>query len=598
MNWSRKTGWIAMLLAVLLTLSVFAPQAMAADYPTAAYYKTVEVKYAFVAIDAMVNVRMQPNTDSRKLGRLNKGEGCQIIGESGDWWQIDYNGENGYVLKELMEVHVVVDDAEMIVEDPLEASFSGLTAPGILQYQNDYKVNGVVVSNIPLVEVVVEIYNLRTLTVDRSAAESFKREDNVYEYDLSNLAKKLSFNEVDPGEKKLIVRVSSANETAVVSETFFYVYMYGAGTQYTEEVHMTDDCKIYATTGKVKKLTDRNYKNGIVLDGEDDSITVTLPADRIPEGLLLCWVTAPDNVTITQLDADGNAIETINETNDSDMIHFYYELLGNTREIVITTTDDDRELCELRVYEMDKVADTVQQWEELPEKVDLLVVSTHQDDELLFFGGTIPYYIAQGKTVAVVYMANCSRNRYAEALDGLWSCGLKYHPIFVGFVDKRINDYQETVNLWGMETTENALVDIIRKYQPEVIVTHDVNGEYGHNQHKVTCAAVQSAVTKAGDPAISTQSAEQYGTWTPKKLYIHLYEDNALLMDVYDDPEAGINGLSMTQIATIGYSKHVSQQNYYTMEVHGVKYDNRKYGLAFTTVGEDVEKNDFFENID
>ena len=33
------------------------------------------------------------------------------------------------------------------------------------------------------------------------------------------------------------------------------------------------------------------------------------------------------------------------------------------------------------------------------------------------------------------------------------------------------------------------------------------------------------------------------------------------------------------------------------LDDHGVRYDNRKYGLAFTTVGQDVEKNDFFENI-
>ena len=205
---------------------------------------------------------------------------------------------------------------------------------------------------------------------------------------------------------------------------------------------------------------------------------------------------------------------------------------------------------------------------------------------------------AQGKTVAVVYMANCSRLRYAEALDGLWSCGLQYHPVFVGFKDKLVDDYDDAVKLWGMDETVNTLVDIIRKYQPEVIVTHDVKGEYGHNQHKVTCAAVQSAVTKAGDPAVSTASAEEYGTWTPKKLYIHLYKENSLTMSVYDEPNEEFGGMTMTQVASVGYSKHVSQQDYFSMGEHGVRYDNRKYGLAFTTVGQDVEKNDFFENID
>ena len=33
------------------------------------------------------------------------------------------------------------------------------------------------------------------------------------------------------------------------------------------------------------------------------------------------------------------------------------------------------------------------------------------------------------------------------------------------------------------------------------------------------------------------------------------------------------------------------------MEHHGKKYDNTKFGLTYTTVGLDVEKNDFLENI-
>ncbi len=596
MNRSRRIGWMAMLLVVLLALPVFAPQAFAADHLNAAYYKMVDIQYAYVAVEAKVNVREKPNAESRKVGQLKEGEGCPIVGEAKDWWQVEYNGGTAYVLKELMEVRIVSEEVEMIVEDPLTASFSGLTAPGILDYDNNYKVSGIITSNIPLVDVTVEIYNLRTFSVDRSASVKLKREDKIYEYDLKNLAKDLSFDELAPGEKNLIVRASSANETAVVSETFFYVYT--DGDNYAEPLHMTGDCEIKSTTGKVSRLTDRNYRDGIDLNGESDNITITLPEDRIPEGIMICWITAPSSMKVTQYSEDGAVLETINEKNEAGMIHFYYELMGNTRKIVIETEDKGKTLSELRVYELNKVSEVVQKWEPLPEKIDLLVVSTHQDDELLFFGGTIPYYSMQGKTVGVVYMANCSRNRYSEALDGLWSCGLKYHPIFIGFEDKRIADYQETVKLWGMETTENALVDIIRQYQPEVIVTHDVNGEYGHNQHKVTCAAVRSAVTKAGDPAVSPESAQQYGTWTPKKLYIHLYEDNALTMSVYDEPSEAAHGLTMTEVATIGYSKHVSQQGYYTMERDGVKYDNRKYGLAFTTVGEDVEKNDFFENID
>lgn len=217
---------------------------------------------------------------------------------------------------------------------------------------------------------------------------------------------------------------------------------------------------------------------------------------------------------------------------------------------------------------------------------------------MLFFGGTIPYYAAQGKTVGVVYMADCGRMRYAEALDGLWSSGLEYHPVFVGFKDEYSTSYDKALELWGQSNTENTLAALIRKYKPEVIVSHDVNGEYGHPQHKVTSALVQSAVAKATDPTVDPASAEQYGLWQPKKLYIHLYDEKKITMEVYDEPIEAAGGLTATEMATIGYSKHVSQQKDFSMEEHGVRFDNRKYGLAFTTVGDDEAKNDFFEHID
>jgi len=44
-------------------------------------------------------------------------------------------------------------------------------------------------------------------------------------------------------------------------------------------------------------------------------------------------------------------------------------------------------------------------------------------------------------------------------------------------------------------------------------------------------------------------------------------------------------------------NEHASQLKYYAVKSHGT-YDNSKFGLYFTTVGEDVEKNDFLEHID
>ena len=586
----RRTAlWLALVMLVLSCAS----GALAADGLNAAHYKLVTVQRGTVLGENKANVREKPNADSDRLGRIATGESVLVTGEEGDWWQVEFEGETGYVRKDLLTITESEEEVPVIVEEPLEATLSGLTPPTILQYRNEYRVEGTITSNIPLTGVTVEIYNERTFSVDRSAADELDRDDKIKEYDLDDIAGDISFRKLDPGEKKLVISVQSANDSVVLCELPFYVYT--DGDPYTSETHMTDDCRLEPDKGR---LTDGEYDEALVFEDENSALTITLPENRTAEGLALHWATAPASVNISFLGADDAVIENIVQANETGMIHFWYEVDEAVRKIVVSTADAGKALCEVRVYEKDRVAETVQKWQEMPEKLDLLVISTHQDDEMLFFGGTIPYYAAQGKKVGVVYMADCGRERYAEALDGLWSCGLEYHPIFVGFEDEYADSYDEALELWGQSNTENTLAALIRKYKPEVIVTHDVNGEYGHPQHKVTSAMVQSVVTKAVDPTVDPASAEQYGLWEPKKLYIHLYEEKQITMEAYDQPMEAFDGLTATEVATIGYSKHVSQQDDFSMEKHGVRYDNRKYGLAYTTVGDDEAGNDLFENID
>ena len=50
-------------------------------------------------------------------------------------------------------------------------------------------------------------------------------------------------------------------------------------------------------------------------------------------------------------------------------------------------------------------------------------------------------------------------------------------------------------------------------------------------------------------------------------------------------------------LAKEGFDKSKSQQAYFSMERHGNLYDNHLFGLYYTSVGPDVQKNDFMENI-
>ena len=589
----KRWNIMGTLAAALAAILLCAPCARATDQETAAYYKDVEVKVGVITAEAKVNMRREPNTKAGILVRIQPGETVDVLDDSDEkWLKVKYDGEVGYVSADFVEVSSYMDQQPVIIEDPLEVTASNLALPTLLEHRASFTIEGTLTSNNPIIGVSIEVKDDRSLETVMSASKSFDYEEDVHTFDLNTFDRDLVFRKLAGGEKTLTVTVSSSAETQTVVTQNFYVK-----GDLSAIASMTDDCEIDVTTGKKAYLTDGSTRTHWTAGSEADRITVTVPNDKKAALLTLAWSKAPSAFTVTLQSATGDVIDTITETNPGEMMNFAYDLDTATKKVFISTSDTSAGICELRVMEEGKIPESVQRWQPIEGKVDLLVISTHEDDELLFFGGTIPYYVAQGKNVVVVYMADCGRSRYEEAMEGLWSCGLKNHPVFVGLEDKRLNDYDETVNLWGLEKTEQIVTELLRKYQPDVVVTHDINGEYGHNQHKLTSAVVRRAVYLAADAESDPASAAKYGTWEIKKLYIHLYEGNQLTMTAYDEPLEALGGLTPTQVATIAYSKHVSQQKYYSMEKQGVQYDNRKYGLILTNVGDDVAKNDLFENI-
>ena len=172
----------------------------------------------------------------------------------------------------------------------------------------------------------------------------------------------------------------------------------------------------------------------------------------------------------------------------------------------------------------DTPAIEAREWQPSCEKADLLLIVAHPDDELLWFGGALPTYAGErGMAVQVMYMACNSYLRRLELLCGLWECGVRSYPDIGTFSDGRNNDMNGAYARWGRENTYTRIVRAIRRYQPEVILTQDVKGEYGHTQHLVVSDAVYTAAVElAADASYDPQSAQEYGVWQVKKLYRHL----------------------------------------------------------------------------
>jgi N-acetyl-1-D-myo-inositol-2-amino-2-deoxy-alpha-D-glucopyranoside deacetylase len=166
----------------------------------------------------------------------------------------------------------------------------------------------------------------------------------------------------------------------------------------------------------------------------------------------------------------------------------------------------------------------------MPETPRLLFVHAHPDDESLSNGATIAYYAARGAQVSVV---TCTLGEEGEVIGDRWA------ELAVDRADQlggyRIGEltaalqalgvgaplYLGGAGRWrdsGMAGTDKrrrerfvdadereavgALVAIIRRQRPHVVVTYDPNGGYGHpdhiRAHTVTTAAVAAAGSESG----------------------------------------------------------------------------------------------------
>ena len=271
---------------------------------------------------------------------------------------------------------------------------------------------------------------------------------------------------------------------------------------------------------------------------------------------------------------------------------FYLQLPGEA----------DLSLCDVYAFTPGFPPDWVQQWEEPWERADVLLFSAHSDDEYIFFGGIIPGYGAgRGLAVQVAYMTSpyigTERHRCHELLNGLWTAGQRHYPVTSGLRDTLVNNYSDAIYVYG-EDFARFQVEMIRRFRPLVIVSHDYNGEYGHGAHILTARSLLDTVPAAADETQYPESAAQYGVWDTPKLYLHLYGEEPTVLD-YETPLEAFGGRTAYEVAVEAYSKHLSQQQWaFQVYSFGSPLDSHRFGLARTLVGEDEEKNDLLEHLD
>jgi LmbE family N-acetylglucosaminyl deacetylase len=150
----------------------------------------------------------------------------------------------------------------------------------------------------------------------------------------------------------------------------------------------------------------------------------------------------------------------------------------------------------------------------------LLAVFAHPDDEVFGTGGTLKHYADQGMRVVLVCAtrgevgeisdpALATPETLAEVRENELRCAaekLGIHELF--FLDYRDsgmagtpdNDDPRCFHRADPDEVTLKLVEIIRRIQPQVVVTFEPFGGYGHPDHIAAHLHTNAAFDAAGDP--------------------------------------------------------------------------------------------------
>ncbi len=130
-----------------------------------------------------------------------------------------------------------------------------------------------------------------------------------------------------------------------------------------------------------------------------------------------------------------------------------------------------------------------------------LFIHAHPDDESLWTGGTIADLAARGGAVALI---TCTwapgTHRHRELLDATAALGMTQPPIMLGYADSFVPESAPGAPRFidvPFDEQVARVVEHIRRLQPEVIVTYNAYGIYGHpdhiHAHRIATAAADIA---------------------------------------------------------------------------------------------------------
>jgi mycothiol S-conjugate amidase len=194
------------------------------------------------------------------------------------------------------------------------------------------------------------------------------------------------------------------------------------------------------------------------------------------------------------------------------------------------------------------------------ERLRLMAVHAHPDDESSKGAATMAKYAAEGVDVLVVsctggergdvlnpalqhdpeILRNMPEVRRREMAKAQEILGVQHR--WLGFVDSGLPEGdplpplpEGCFALEPIEVTTEALVRVIREFRPHVMTTYDENGGYPHPDHIMCHTVSMSAFRGAADPTAHPHAGEP---WQPLKIYYNQTMSKGRIVTFHDAMEA------------------------------------------------------------
>jgi LmbE family N-acetylglucosaminyl deacetylase len=230
---------------------------------------------------------------------------------------------------------------------------------------------------------------------------------------------------------------------------------------------------------------------------------------------------------------------------------------------------------------MDDLEAVADRGEPTEKSLTLMAVHAHPDDEAIGTGGVLARYSAEGAQTVLV---TCTNGEQGDALGGVKPGQPGHHPEEVAAV--RLAELRTSVAILGVSHLElldyrdsgmdgwssnrdpgvfcnvplsdisSRLAELMRHYRPQVVITYDENGNYGHPDHIQAHLATVAAAESTGIPGKFYYSA------VPRSGFLQLrqfLEASGINTDDFDVPsDFGVPDELITTVVDV--SAYVSQK--------------------------------------